>query len=83
MGPVNLRLSDATKHASKPGILRLEILRGRSQDQSEGQGQSQDQDQDQDQDPVSGPSLRTQSQDPVISHYSINNQSNGRMNRLI
>ena len=37
MGRLELRLSDAGITASKPGYLRLEILRGRSQDQSEDQ----------------------------------------------
>ena len=35
LGPRKLRLFDATKLASKPGYLRLEILRGQSQDQLE------------------------------------------------
>ena len=39
MGRLKLRLSDAAITASKPGYLRLRILRGRSQDQSQGQSQ--------------------------------------------
>ena len=68
-GPPKLRLFDATKHAYKPVYLRLQILRGRSQDQS---GQSEG-GPEPGPEPDPGPVSRTSIQDPDPSTSDLSN----------